>query len=290
MAAALGTNVKCGLGATSTVDQPVEILSENIALQEGFIETNGLRGTRSHASERVRRGTRQVSGTIVCCPTPLELDYWLPKIAGGDKSGNGIALAETVPSFYVTVDRQVKVLTYGTCKVNSARFEASVGGPLQLTVDILGIDETVGNSGTFPSLTFDITGGPYVLSDLGLTVGGTTYQCSSFACTISNALEPEWFNSETITRINETDRVVGVSIDAPYGDATALHGTALAGVAVVATFTNSTRSLVMTMPAVQAPRNSAVSAGRGEIMLRWAGQARKSSTTAELAFTNDSTV
>jgi hypothetical protein len=290
MAAALGTNVKVGLGSTSTVDQPVEVLSESIALQEQFIDPAGLRGTRSHPSERVRRGTRQVAGTIVACPTPLEWDYWLPKIAGGTKTVNTIDLAETLPSFYVAVDRQVKVPVYSGCVVSRATLSAAVGGPLQLSVDILGIDESVGAAASFPSLSFDVTGGPYVLSDLALSVGGTTYQCFSFELTVDNVLQPEWFNSEAITRISATDRAVGVVIDAPYGDASALHGTALAGVALSAVFTNSTRSLTITAPAVQAPRNSATSAGRGEIMLRWAGVARKSGSTAECSFVNDSTV
>lgn len=289
MAAALGTNAKLGLGSTSTVDQPVEVLSESIALIEGFLNFPGMRGTRSHPSERTRRGTRSVSGQIVCQPTPIELDYLLPKIAGGTKSVNNIPLAETLPSFYIAVDRQVKVPVYSGCVVGAATFRAAVGSPLEVTLSVLGIDESVGAAASFPALTFDITGGPYVLSDLALTVGGTTTQCSDIEVTIDNALEGQWFNSETLTRINATDRMVGVAISAPYGDAFALHGTALAGVAVVATFTQSTRSFVMTMPAVQAPRNSAVTAGRGEIFLRWAGEARKSSTTAEITFDNDST-
>ena len=289
MAAALGVQVKVGIGPASPVTLPLEVVSESIALQEGFIETAGLRGTRSHVSERVRRGTRQVAGSLILTPTPVELDSILPYIAGTAKAGDIIALAETVPSFFLSVDRQVKVLTYNGCKIASANFQAAVGGPMQVTANLIGIDEAIGNAGTFPALTFDITGGPYILSDLGLTVGGVTYQCSSIEIMIDNHLEPQWFNSETITRINETDRTVGVNIELPYGDATALHGTALAGVAVNATFTNGLRSLLMAMPAVQAPRNSAVSGGRGEIHLRWSGQARKSGATAEITWTNDST-
>lgn len=290
MSGAYGTNVRVGLGSTATVDQPLEVLSESIALVETFLDPAGMRGTRSHSAERVRRGTRSVAGQIVCQPTPLELDYLLPKIAGGTKASNTIALAETLPSFYVAVDRQAKVPVYSGCVVGAATLRAAVGSPLEVTLSVLGIDETVGNAGTFPALTFDVSGGPYVLSDLALTVGGVTYQCSAFEVSIDNALEPQWFNSETITRIGATDRMVGVTLDLPYGDSVALHGSALAGVAVVATLTQATRSLVLTMPAVQAPRNTPVSAGRGEIIHRWAGVARKSGSTAELEFTNDSTV
>jgi hypothetical protein len=290
MPAAMGVNAKLGIGTTSTVDQPLEFTSESIALAEQFLDSAGYRGSRSHRAERLRRNTRQVGGSIVCTPTPLELDYLLPWITGGTKSVNTIALAETVPARYVTVDRDAKVLTYSGCKVASAQFNASVGGPLTVTTNIVGIDETVANSGTFPSITADVTGGPYMLSDLALTVGGTTYQCSTIDFTIDNALDVQIFNSETPTRITASDRTVSVSISTPYGDGTALHGTALAGVAVVATFTNSTRSFVATFGAVSAPRNSAVTTSRGEIMLNWSGVSRKTGSTDEVVFVNDSTV
>lgn len=290
MAGAYGTLFQVGIGASDPVDLPLECTQESIALRENFIDTSGMRGTRAHASERVRRGTRNVSGTLTLTPTPLELDYLLPWIAGGTKSGNIIALAETVPNRYITIDRDEKVVTYSECKVDSASFRASVGGPLEVVVSILGKDETIANAGTFPAISTDITGGPYVLSDLALTIASTTYQCTSIEVVHNNAIEQQYFNSETVTRSQATDRVIGCTITLPYGDALALHGSALAGVAVVATFTNSTRSFQMSMAAVQAPRNSAVNNGRGETFLQWSGIARKSSTTAEIIYTNDSTV
>lgn len=286
----MGVNAKLGIGASATVDLPIEFTSETIALTEQFVDGGGFRGSRSHQAERVRKGTRQVGGSIVCNPTPLELDYLLPWIAGGTKSGNAIALAETVPARYITIDRDVKVVTYDGCKVASAQFQASVGGPLTVTTNIVGIDETIANAGTFPGITADVTGGPYMLSDLALTIGGTTYQCSTIDFTIDNALDVQIFNSETPTRITASDRMISVNITLPYGDSVALHGSALAGVAVVATFTNATRSFAASFPAVQFPRQSAVTGGRGEIMLSLAGVARKTSTTPEAAFTNDSTV
>jgi hypothetical protein len=292
MGAGMGFKVRVGLGSTSTVDQPLEVTSESIALQEQFVDTAGLRGTRDHRAERLRRGTRQVGGALVCTPSPLELDYLLPKIAGGTKGAvttNVIDLAETLPEFYITVDRDTKVLTYDGCKVASAQFQAAVGGPLTVTANIVGKDETVGNTGTFPAITPDVTGAPYMLSDLALVVGGTTYYCSAIDFTLDNMLDVQFFNSETPTRITPMDRNVTINIQAPYGDAAALHGSALGGVAVVATFTQGTRSFVATFGAVSAPRNSAVSSGRGEIILNWSGVSRATGSTPSLSFTNDST-
>lgn len=290
MAAAVGVFSLLGMGSTSTVDQALEYQSESLALRENFIDTSGIRGTRSHPSERVRRGQGVVGGSISCTPSPLELSYLLPKILGGNASGTSYPLAETLPEFYVAVDRITKVFVYDGCKVNQATFSASVGGPLSVSLDVMGKDETVGNSGTFPSLTLDVAAGPFILSDCALTVGGTTYQFAGVDVTINNALEPQFFNSNRAQRFNETDRVISVSLSTPYGDSSALYGPALGGVAVVLTFTNGTVSLTLSMAKVQIPKQSPVVGGRGEIMLPLQGIARKSGSTLELVTTLDSTV
>lgn len=290
MGAAVGTFFQVGIGASDPVDLPLECTQESIKLIENFIDPSGMRGTRSHPSERVRRGTRYVAGSLTINPSPLEMDSLLEWIAGGTKSGSNIPLTETQPNRYITIDRDEKVFTYDECKVDSASFRAMVGGPLEVTVSILGKDETIGNAGTFPAISNDLTGGPYMLSDLVLTIGGTEYDVDGIEVVHSNFIEQKFFNSETPTRSQATDRVIGVTLTLPYGDATAIHGTALGGVAVVATFTNATRSFAMSMAKVQAPRNSPSNQGRGEMMLQWSGIARKSGSTAEIVYTNDSTV
>lgn len=290
MAAAIGAQAKLGLGSTSTVNQPLEFISENIALTENFLGGEGIVGSRSDPSERTARGTRMVQGAIVCRPTPLELDYLLPKILGTAKSGDLIALAETLPDFYIAVDRVTKVPVYGTCTVASATFQASEGGPLTVTMNVMGQDETVGNSGTFPSISIDLTGTCYMMQQAALTIGGTTYQFKEFSLTVDNQLETEYFNSATPTRFNPTGRIVTWSLSLPYGDAAAVYASALAGVACVCTFTNSTRSLSFSSSKVQTPRQSPTVQGRGEIMLPWTGIARKDGSTLELVTNNDSTV
>jgi len=77
----------------------------------------------------------------------------------------------------------------------------------------------------------------------------------------------------------------------PYGDASALYGSAVGGVAVVATFTNGARSLVLSTPKVQVPRTPLPFGARGALNLDWTGTAGGNGTTAgsELAVANDST-
>jgi hypothetical protein len=157
MAGYWGYVSQLGIGTTSTVDQRLDYLSESLACQEEFPDTGGLRGTRSHAVERVRAGIRRVAGTITLQPTAVELSYLLPWILGANASGTTYALADALQSRYVSVDRGAKVFLYDAVWVDSATFRATQGSPLSVTLNLVGSDETVNNAGTFPSLTLDTT-------------------------------------------------------------------------------------------------------------------------------------
>lgn len=289
MAASQGAQAKLGFGTTSTVDQAYDFKSENLVCNEDFYDPDGIVGTREHASERVRRNIRSIGGAITLEPNSIELANLLPWILGANASGTTFSLAETLPARYISIDRVAKVMVYDGCYCNRATFSASEGGPLSLTVEVIGTDETVNNSGTFPSLTISTAAGPYMMSDLGITLGGTSYNFREFSLTIDNMLEVRYLNSLVATAITPRNRQVSVALRGPYGDQTALYGQALAGVAVVATFTNSTLSTVFTMPAVQFPKHSPNVGGKNEIYLPLAGIARKSGSTASLTVTNDST-
>lgn len=289
MAAAQGSQSKFGIGTTSTVDQPYDYKSESIACNEDFYDPDGIIGSRERLSERVRQNIRHIGGSVTLEPNSIELANLLPWILGAVASGQTFNLSDTLPSRYISIDRVTKVFTYAGCVVNRATFSASEGGPLTVSLDVIGTDETVANAGTFPSLTISTAAGPYMLSDLAITVGGSSYNFREFSITIDNMLETRFLNSLTATAITPRDRLVSVGLRGPYGDQSALYGLAVAGVAVVATFTNSTLSTVFTMPAVQFPRRSPTVGGKSEIYLPLQGVARKLSSTASLTVTNDST-
>lgn len=291
MSASIGTLEKLMIGATSTVDTPLEFTGGGIKLQENFIDTGGLRGTVSRTSERVRRGTRMVTGNFTMTPNPIELDSLLPWILGTAESADAFALSEVFISKYVSIDRTTKVFVYDGVIVSSATFSAAEGGPLTLSLNLMGIDETVNNASSQPAFTLPVANGPFVMSDCVATVGGTGYQFQSFSLTIDNHPEPKYFNSNTVTRFNKTDRTVTWSLEFPYGDASAIYAPAIAGVAVVATFTNAAATgvtLAFSSSAVQTPRESPNDPGRAEIMLPWNGIARRVGSTLELVTTADS--
>ena len=142
-------------GAFDASSEPYEFVSETIRKRATIVDTGGIRGTRSHHAARTRAGAYEVGGTIVLHPSPADLDLLLPRILGTAESSDSFALADSLENFYfgVMVDRVAKVFTYGGCYVDRATFRSSAGGLLELSLEIVGKTESVGNAGTFPALT-----------------------------------------------------------------------------------------------------------------------------------------
>ena len=58
---AVGFAAKLGIGTSEPVTEPLEFLSENLRKTGTVLDTNGIRGTRSHSAERTRNGTYTVA-------------------------------------------------------------------------------------------------------------------------------------------------------------------------------------------------------------------------------------
>lgn len=275
---------------TTTATVEFEFLEgTTIGVQEEFLDVNGMRGTRSHIADRTRRTRRRVQGNLLFAPTPVELDTLLYLAMGTAKSGTTIALAETVPATYWIAVRDGTTYNYSGCVVETCRITASEGGAMQVQLSIQGVDEAA--AGSIGSNTIDAsTGGPYVMSDGAVTVGGSSYEFDSIEIVIQNRLEVKQRNSVTPTQIKAVDRLVTVSLPFSQGDASALYGSALAGVTVVATFTNGACSCAFSFTKVQTPKSELPFGKRGILELPWQGVARRASDgTKELVVTNDST-
>lgn len=285
---------KLGIGSASPVTVPLDFVSESLVLTEEFKDRGGLRGTRSHNIENMRAGLRRVDGSLVLQPTAVELANIMAWILGGTPVGTSYPLGETLSSKYVAIDRSDgtdgKVFEYSGCVVSRATFRSSPGELLEVTLDLVGVDETVGNAGTFPSLTLDTTTAPFIFHDLALSVGGTSYSTRDIEIVIDNRVDGErFFNSQTRTAAPAQDREISISLNLPYGEAEAAYNTGIGGAAVTATFTNGTVSVLFSFVKVVFPRRSPNVPGKTEIMLPLVGMAKKSGSTAELAVTLDST-
>jgi hypothetical protein len=287
----VGVFNRLGYAATGVTTATVEfefLEGSSLGLSENFVDTNGMRGTRSHISERVRRGTRRVDGTITMCPTPIELVTLLPLIFGGTPSGTSYPLGESLTPFNLFAVRDGTVYTCSDCVVESATFSASEGGPMQLSMTVVGEDEAA--SGSMGAVAPDITTGPFTLMDAAVSVASSAREVSAFELTVRNMLEVKYRNSAIPTQIKATDRMVTLSLPISLGTDSALYGSAVAGVAATITLTNSTVSILFSLAAVQAPKAPLPFGTRGILDFPWQGVARRSGSTLELVTTLDSTV
>ena len=233
-------------------------------------------------------------GPLELEPNAAELALLLPWCLGGNATGTpavNYALAETLQTRYVTIDRVSKVFTYAGCAINSARFSAMQGEPLKLSLDVVGQTETVAAAGSFPAVTESLATQPFILSDLVMTIGGTAVAMKKLDVTVNNHIDKNrFFNTNTLSGILANDRETTFETEIPYDTAyTAIYGSGASGVAVVATFTNGAVSMVMTMAAVSFPRRTPPVPNRAEIMLTIRGEAEMTSTTKELSIVLDST-
>lgn len=291
--ASMGHQSRLSMAATGTAigsyTEAYEFRSEALRAAREIVESKGIRGTRSEPIERTRDGLLRVSGTVNFHATGSMLDLVLPRIMGAAESSDVFAVAETLPSFDVLIDRVAKRFVYGGCKVGRAVFRASAGGALELDLDITGKTETV-SATAFPSITAP-TDPPYIWSDAVCTIEGTARTVTQWELTIDNQINARFSNSQTATDIHTQGRVVTVSLTVPYtSDEVDLYGIGASG-ASAATFvlTNGNRSLTFSIPALMIADSSPPVSGPGEILLQLSGTAKSSGSTKELEITNDST-
>ena len=286
----MGTLSRFGVGDSAPATLLLDLISGDIGLQEALVNGTGVRGTRSRHKSRTRKGLRRPTGSITIEPNVDELVFWLPYILGGTPTGTIYPLGETIDSFISVKDMIDKVFTYSGCKVSSATFRSSQGGPLQLSLNIEGVDETVGNAGTFPAIELG-EAAPFVHHDGAFSVNSITGRTFfDFELTVDNMLDGERFgNSATRTALNATDRNITLGLTPPYGGNHDMYDLLETGVPIVATFTNGTVSISFSMPFVQIPRNTPLIAGKAENRLLLRGEARADDANTELVVTLDST-
>jgi hypothetical protein len=271
-----------------------EVESESLAMRATHVNAHGIRATRSRVSTRTRIGQEVVSGNIVLCPTPVELDQWLPRILGAAESTDVFALAETVPAWSVLVDRIAKRFIYKGCYVDKAVFSWSAGQMLKMTISAEGKSETISATsvpGTVPAIN---SGVPYASGDctFSLSADASAAEVQEVEITIDNMLEKNRFmNSVTRAQLPSLDRLITVRMVVPYtADEVDLLQQTYAGAAGSVTFTLSGVSCAFAFGNLKCPSESPVISSRnGELMLNLnmtshyvVGGAR------ELVVTNDS--
>jgi hypothetical protein len=297
----MGVVAHLGMDDSSTATEEYEFLSCGMGLDQEIQRTEGIRGTRLHPVERLRQGRKTPGGTITLEPVVGELANLLKRCIGA-VSTITYTVSDTQPAaFEVWVDKVAKVHRYTSCRVDRARFHAVVGKPLELTLEVEALTESIGNAASFPSLTPSLTA-PYVLFDGVLTLAGSAVQVVEWECVVDWHLKKDRFvNSQTRTSLPSMDLTVSTRFVVPYtSDTTALYngGDAVTGVTGNINFTvggagggaaGTNLKFTYANLVFPAQRSSPIVASRDEILLTLAGEARKSSTTAPLAVECDVT-
>ena len=264
----------------------------NLVATEKIEDMNGLRGTLSRSVESTRPGVYHVAGTIDLNPTALELADFLPWMLGTNVSGTTYALANLLQTRDVTMDRSNslfglsdgKVFTYPNCAIDKWTLKAAEGGiPLDLSLDVVGTTETVGNNGTFPTLTLDTASKPFLFTDLAFTISGTAYSLKDFEATCSWHIDRErFYNSTTLIGTYAMDRSITVKFHCPWAGLEAIYNTGSGGLPMVATFTQGGHVLTMTFASVVFPKMTPVGRGRAEALFPVEGAAMRTGATLEL--------
>ncbi len=277
----------------NTSSERYEFLSENIQRIDTIIDTDGIRGTRSHQSERTRAGQYTIGGSFTFNPSPIDLDLWFPRILGAAESTDTFALAETLPAFGMLVDRVTSEMQYTDCQVNRAIFRGSGNDLVSLEIEIVGVTEVEDTTPPVVALTTAANDAPYHFIDSDnagtsrLAIFGATPRMLSFEIEINNFLLARFGNSQTATSVTPQDRLVRMAVELPYDTANEAiyRGTDAAGSLVL---TNGGMSTTFTFGFLEVASESPVIAGKSPINLNLEMIARKLTTTEALVVTHDS--
>ena len=291
--ATMGWQTKLSMAAGGTAvgsyTEAYEITNETLKKRNRILDTDGTRATRSHASERTRFDVDDVAGQINFSMSPLMMTLLLPRILGAAGSGNTYALADTLPTFDVLVERNSSHTryVYASCYVNKATFRSRVGSFIDVTLDLIGVSETK-SATAYPAITIPVDP-PFIFTDSALTLVGATRKMMDFELTIDNRLLRRYTNSITATSITPMDRIVTLTTTNPFTtDETDLQQQALAGSAGSLVFTGpSPYVTTFTFATLQAPDDTPTAPQKtAEVPLKLTMQARMASTTRELVVTH----
>lgn len=294
VAAALSKRTRLAMtavGTSATFDKYVTARSMSPNCSEAVLDTAAdvNFGTRTHLLSRARNNQRVAQPSFGLKPTVGELGTpggLLEWICGGTPTGTTTLtypLAEAAAVRRVLIDDTVKTWDVTKCAVDRAVFSARQGAELLLDLDCVGedwSDVTAFPGGYAPDAT-----PPFLLNDLGVTVGGVTVAVEDVRVTVEHSIARDrYFNSKVLAGAVAMDRRVTVEFTYPWGAYSAIFddGIVDAGVAVVCTFAYNAKVFVLSMPTVRAMVQAPDVQVPAELKGRWAGQAFSNTAGGEL--------
>lgn len=269
----------------------LDIIGESVRETVGWLDGNGLKGTRSRNIARTREGQKIVAGSFSLYPSSFDLSYLLRKLYGATPSGTDYGFGETLSGCYIQKKFGAsgnRVATFAGCVLSQGRFSSRAGEMLMAEFDVIGLTATMGS--TAPTVTLNTSTTQFTHSDSSssITINGSAYECFDFAVTINNAVQARQVNSRTATAVYATDRIVTVELT--LGSSDILTSTIIdQTLPVNASYAANNQSLIFDFAAVRFTNLTPVIGDRDEIRYQLTGQAFKSGSTAEIVTTLDST-
>lgn len=252
MAGAPTALAKLGFGESDPVDVALNFASFDPGVSRELGNFNGTRGKFWNDDNRMLETRHAVQPSFSSEPTAPELAVLLKWIMGGTPTGSTTKTypwSNTAAARYLHFKPNVGEEWFlSEVGVNEANFTAASGGALTVDLGLIGktSDATRTN---FPSLTYDTTLQPFILSHLVFTVGGVARAVQDISFTVSGGIDTERFlNSLTLTALLRVSASLGVSFSVPSGDnASQFWRSGVTGASATAVFTNPTTSAVFTL-------------------------------------------
>ena len=292
MAESYGHQAKMCVDSVAPIDTnsiPIIFDSETMSAEFEILVEQGITGSRSEYSDRVREGACVISGQVTLSATPVSLGFFLQYAMGGVPSGTSYTLAETIPSFVMCIDKVAKVITFTGCKIGKMTLKGSKSSPIvKVTLDIVATGWSVGDAGTFPSLTVP-SDPPYVFWEGVLTLQSSARQHSDVEIIIDNALEANEANEQIASEYNPTTRMVLVNGTCPFNSTEiAVFNQGIAGASGSYVLTNGGYSTTFTFANLKAKKKTPGVPGKvSRISLPLEMQSFRTSGALELAVTHD---
>jgi hypothetical protein len=280
---------KMGIGTTSTVDTALSFISENIRSERAHLASDDkFRGTYSNNAAGTIEGPERVFGTTEHEFNPEEVAIILELLGFTNTTGTFAVNDSALPERYMTIDREEKVHTYSGMVAARATLRCSAGVPWRWSIDWLGKQETIANSGTFPSLSNLNETPPLALHHCVVTLLSTARVIDDLTIVIDNVVEHRPFNNDYFTP-ERHGRNISFSGSLPYANNTDLLRPAVAGAGGTAVWTYGNYSSSWTFGNLQFPRGGVEKTKGSKRMITLDGMARQTGATKELVIVHDST-
>jgi hypothetical protein len=258
-----------------------------------------ITGTREEISERARYGPNVYGGWLLLALTPGHMATVYPWLLGADAVGTTYALAETLQTFSVLIDKVTGRHEFHDGVINRAIVHGVQHGPggrpnwITVALQMLFQGYTgPASADAYPSLSLPVTGQyvPMTFEDGALTLAALARETKEFTLDINNYVVQRYVNNLNPTTSCPHHRTVKLKTVHPYDDDTDdLYGQALAGAAGSLVVTNGSVSITHTFGTLQVPDDTPEVPGKVEIDLELNMDARRVGSTPSLSVTIDDT-